>query len=232
MVAVRISRKDVSSQQGESFRTPSLPEAGDFEKVAEPADKPGSVVDSHSSRRRVTAALEQPTRTRRGQRHEVPIWSCSRWGLPYRSVAGLAVRSYRTISPLPACLRRRRRYLSVALSVGSRRPGVTWHLALWSPDFPRHPLAPKCTGMTRLSGRLRRGYCRMCGATAPRGIVCPEKHCLTGFRVPSPWSRAPPAASPPGIPHPRQSGARGSSRVRRRPLRRWCWRGCRSRGRG
>ncbi len=26
---------------------------------------------------------------------------------------------------------------SVALSVGSRRPGVTWHPALWSPDFPR-----------------------------------------------------------------------------------------------
>ena len=26
--------------------------------------------------------------------------------------------------------------LSVALSVGSRRPGVTWHSALWSPDFP------------------------------------------------------------------------------------------------
>jgi len=26
--------------------------------------------------------------------------------------------------------------LSVALSVGSRRPGVTWHLALRSPDFP------------------------------------------------------------------------------------------------
>ncbi len=27
-------------------------------------------------------------------------------------------------------------FLSVALSVGSRLPGVTWHLALWSPDFP------------------------------------------------------------------------------------------------
>ena len=27
--------------------------------------------------------------------------------------------------------------LSVALSVGSRRPGVTWHPALRSPDFPR-----------------------------------------------------------------------------------------------
>jgi len=32
--------------------------------------------------------------------------------------------------------RRARRYLSVALSVGSRLPGVTWHSALWSPDFP------------------------------------------------------------------------------------------------
>ncbi len=70
-------------------------------KAAEPADKPGSVMDSHSSRRIVTDTLKQPTRTRRGPRHEVPIWSCSRWGLPCRSVAGLAVRSYRTISPLP-----------------------------------------------------------------------------------------------------------------------------------
>src|SRR5690606_11279768 len=40
--------------------------------------------------------------------------------------------------------------LSVALSVGSRRPGVTWHPALWSPDFPP-PLARQ-----RPSGRLRR----------------------------------------------------------------------------
>jgi len=24
----------------------------------------------------------------------------------------------------------------VALSVGSRLPGVTWHPVLWSPDFP------------------------------------------------------------------------------------------------
>ena len=111
---------------------------GEARKAAEPADKPGSVVDSHSSRRHVTVTLKQPTRTRRGPRHEVPIWSCSRWGLPCRSVARLAVRSYRTISPLPASRKRRRRYLSVALSVGLRRPGVTWHLALWSPDFPRH----------------------------------------------------------------------------------------------
>ena len=38
---------------------------------------------------------------------------------------------------------------SVALSVGSRPPGVTWHPALWSPDFP----PPGQTG-ERLPGRL------------------------------------------------------------------------------
>ena len=53
------------------------------------------------------------------------------------TVTSDAVRSYRTLSPLPV-------YasidlgglLSVALAVGLRRPGVTWHPALWSPDFP------------------------------------------------------------------------------------------------
>ena len=123
-----------------------------MKRVAESADKPGSVWDSHSSRRTVTRTLKQPTRRHRGPRHRLPIWPCSRWGLPYRPVARLAVRSYRTISPLPAELLRHRRYLSVALSVGLRRPGVTWHRALWSPDFPRH------LAMTRLSGRLRHGY--------------------------------------------------------------------------
>ena len=70
------------------------------EKV-ESAGKPGSVVDSHSSGTRVAARLKQPTRERRGPRHCSPIRSCSGWGLPCRPVARLAVRSYRTISPLP-----------------------------------------------------------------------------------------------------------------------------------
>lgn len=34
-----------------------------------------------------------------------------------------------------------RRLFSVALSVGSRLPGVTWHSALWSPDFPPSHIA-------------------------------------------------------------------------------------------
>ena len=44
-----------------------------------------------------------------------------------------AVRSYHTFSPLP---RERGGLFSAALSVDSRPPGVTWHSALWSPDFP------------------------------------------------------------------------------------------------
>jgi len=39
---------------------------------------------------------------------------------------------------------------SAALSVGSRPPGVTWHPALWSPDFPPFRLKAE----TRLPGRL------------------------------------------------------------------------------
>ena len=62
-----------------------------------------------------------------------------------RTVARRAVRSYRTLSPLPAPevdVRGLGGLLSAALSVGLRRPGVTWHSALWSPDFP--PLNRSC----------------------------------------------------------------------------------------
>ncbi len=63
-----------------------------------------------------------------------------------RRVTTRAVRSYRTFSPLP---RMRGGIFSVALSVGSRPPGVTWHPARRSPDFP--PGA----STERLPGRLR-----------------------------------------------------------------------------
>ena len=59
-----------------------------------------------------------------------------------QTVTSCAVRSYRTLSPLPVhpTLYKERGaiggLLSAALSVGSRPPGVTWHSALWSPDFP------------------------------------------------------------------------------------------------
>lgn len=166
-----------------------------WKKEAEPADKPGSVVDSHSSRRYVTATLKQPTRIQRGPRQRIPIWSCSRWGLPCRSVARLAVRSYRTISPLPAFRRRRRRYLSVALSVGLRRPGVTWHLALWSPDFPRHPRRDDATVWPAPPAHIlayARPSCR-----ADRGIRF--IHAWRGSSGPSPSPSPPPATPAPHL---------------------------------
>ncbi len=60
------------------------------------------------------------------------------FSLPHCVATG-AVRSYRTISPLPNHSTWSGGIFSAALSVGSRPPGVTWHPALWSPDFPPPP---------------------------------------------------------------------------------------------
>ena len=117
------------------------------EKEVESADKPGSVVDNHSSRALVTKGLKQPTRKRPRSRHMLPYLVLLRMGftLP-RRVTTRAVRSYRTISPLPL---KRGGIFSVALSVGSRLPGITWHPDRRSPDFPRD------VAIARLPGRLR-----------------------------------------------------------------------------
>ena len=56
---------------------------------------------------------------------------------PATAVTSDAVRSYRTISPLPCAGEPAwGGIFSVALAVDSHRPGVTWHPAQWSPDFP------------------------------------------------------------------------------------------------
>jgi hypothetical protein len=60
------------------------------EEKRESAYKPGSVVNSHSSRVAVTSDLKRPTRIQRGQRQRIPIWPCSRWGLPCHDVLPLA----------------------------------------------------------------------------------------------------------------------------------------------
>jgi len=108
----------------------------------ESACKPGSVENNHSSGHTVTGNLKRPTRIQCGPHHRIPIWPCSGRGLPsHRLLPTCAVRSYRTLSPLPRQHRSLLRHprgglLSAALSVGSRPPGVTWHPVLWSPDFP------------------------------------------------------------------------------------------------
>ena len=75
-------------------------------------------------------------------------------------VASRAVRSYRTFSPLPS--QKLGGFLSAALSVGSRPPGVTWHPDLRSPDFPPPP-----EGQQRSSDQL----CRQCKALDRRSQV-------------------------------------------------------------
>ena len=116
----------------------------------ESADKPGSVEGNHSSRAPVTGCLQRPTRAQRGPRLRAPIWPCSGRGLPSRR------RCRRTrcalTAPFHPCRRHRESagggLLSVALSVGSRPPGVTWRPVLRSPDFPLRRMTQ------RLPGRL------------------------------------------------------------------------------
>jgi hypothetical protein len=117
--------------------------SGDQQK-RQTACKPGSVPpdggDGHSSGTLVAERLVRPTRAaaRRLARHlgDTPGCLPLLLGLapggvfPAAAVAGGAVRSYRTVSPLPPAgcnPRRASGVLSVALSLGSPPPGVTRH---------------------------------------------------------------------------------------------------------
>jgi len=113
--------------------------------------------DSHSSRPGVAAWLQQPTREQRGPRYRSPIWSCSEWGLPCRTaLAPYAVRSCRTLSPLPVP------ELPEG-SQGHRRSALCCtgrQLTLPRSYLALCPVEPGLSSMrlraTRLSGRLHR----------------------------------------------------------------------------
>ncbi len=79
--------------------------------------------------------LKHATRIYGGPPYHIPICACSEWGLPSHIVTDMLVRSYHTVSAFHH--RGWRVFFSVALSVGSLRPAVSWHPALWSPDFPQ-----------------------------------------------------------------------------------------------
>ena len=121
-------------------------------KKKESADKPGFVVGSHSSGSCVAAGFKQPTRERRGPRHSSPIWSCSRWGLPcHAALTPHAVRSYRTVSPLPraSCDAVRR----FAFCCTFRRLAPPRHYLAPCPAEPG--LSSPCRNTSRLPGRLQ-----------------------------------------------------------------------------
>ena len=114
-------------------------------------------MDSHSSGTPVARRLVRPTREQCGQHYRSPIWPYSGWGLPCHGMLPPArcaltapFHPYRSPEMNQVDLGG---VFSVALSIGSRRPGVTWHPALRSPDFP--PLGHANVVGQRLSGQLQ-----------------------------------------------------------------------------
>ena len=145
----------------------------------ESADKPGSVEDNHSSAIRVAAYLQRPTRepvwaTRAAPSEDgtacSPIWSCSRRGLPcHRVLPPARCALTAPFHPYRPLCRGVGGLLSVALSVGSRPPGVTWRLALGARTF-LHACAQ------RLPGRLRPRWWGRCRREKARGNSAPQHH--------------------------------------------------------
>lgn len=123
----RYKKEPRDKSQGSSGIGRSRPVSRVLYRVA-----PGS---NHSSRPAIAHWLKQPTRVQYGPYLMNPYLALLRveFTVP-RTVTSRAVRSYRTLSPLPSISIARNHneggLLSAALSVGSRRPGVTWHLAL------------------------------------------------------------------------------------------------------
>jgi len=96
-----------------------------------------SPVDGHLSRRHVAVPLQRPTRgLGEPRRHPLSGLAPDEVYLAGR-VTTTPVVSYTTLSPLPAPWSAGG-LLSVALSRGLLRVGVTHRPALWSPDVPRH----------------------------------------------------------------------------------------------
>jgi hypothetical protein len=123
-------------------------QSGGIRERKESADKPGSVVGNHSSAIRVAAYLQRPTREPVRAAHCDPIRGPNR-ALPYLvllqagfavppSVTTGAVRSYRTISPLPSRGRSRalRRYAFCCTFRGLTSPRCYLAPCPGSPDFP------------------------------------------------------------------------------------------------
>lgn len=108
-----------------TFRKQNPAEAG-FGKKLKLTDKPGSVVDSHSSRPAIAHWLKQPTRVQYGPYHVNPYLALLRveFTVP-RTVTSRAVRSYRTLSPLPDPACAGHRQFALCCTGRGFPPGVT-----------------------------------------------------------------------------------------------------------
>ena len=99
-LSFRYSVVDNHSSTSSTKQKPRL--MAGFLEVVKLTDKPGSVVDSHSSRPAIAHWLKQPTRVQYGPYLMNPYLALLRveFTVP-RTVTSRAVRSYRTLSPLP-----------------------------------------------------------------------------------------------------------------------------------
>ena len=159
------------AQQGRQRRNAPAPQSVRGEGTREPVGKPGSVASNHSSRAIVADCLLRPTRSRRGPRHRLPIWPCSR----RECLAGPVARTRGALLPHPFTLADRPKtaggLLSAAPAAGLRLPGITWRPVLWSPDFPR-AAPPRWSATARgclTDSRLAQPTpFRLVGGSAPR----------------------------------------------------------------
>ncbi len=122
-------------------------------------DKPGSVVDSHSSRPAIAHWLKQPTRVQYGPYLMNPYLALLRveFTVP-RTVTSRAVRSYRTLSPLPdpTCVGHRR-FALCCTGRGFPPQALPGTLPYGARTFlPSARLPERTTTKRRLSGQLRR----------------------------------------------------------------------------
>ena len=78
----RFTRKDFKNRNISLLKRLSICSNRTVRGKNESADKPGSVLNSHSSGMLVAEHLERPTRIRCGPHHWIPIWPCSERGLP------------------------------------------------------------------------------------------------------------------------------------------------------
>ncbi len=190
---------------------PKLPghRCGDGEPACTPDSVPAPLGagGGHPSRPAVARRLERPTRGCLRAGRSPPVWPCSGWGLHSRP--GHPGRWCALAAPFHPCLCRPVSrpaiggLLSVALSCGSPRLGVTQHPALWSPDVPRHGRSRDAAARP---ARHRPAIVALVGGTAPAEPLRRGDDCAASWR-----------SAPRRVPHrvPRLSAPRHAGRVMR-----------------
>lgn len=167
----------VDSHSSTSSIKAKTPPGGGVLKVVKLTDKPGSVVDSHSSRPAIAHWLKQPTRVQYGPYLMNPYLALLRveFTVP-RTVTSRAVRSYRTLSPLPdPAYAGHRRFALCCTGRGFPPQALPGTLPYGARTFLPSARLPR-------KGRRRSGDCLVSFGAKYRGFACP---CHPALRIPT-----------------------------------------------